>query len=95
MIFYPLLKAVLMGEEEPEVLGPHWRSTVAMPIYLEAVRILGMHFAHRKEMIEEKPQRIRELLTAEIIRIHNARRGVVVAPKIKEAPKWQNWQKSN
>lgn len=103
-LIYDKITAVLRGEIEPEELGPSWAADIAMPIYLEASRILGMHFSHRAEVIDEKPERIKQILKDEIIRIHSMRRGI--APKAVEKsqpsgvssepgqkPKWHGWKK--
>lgn len=95
-LIYGRIMDVLNGKAEPESLGPTWRHTMSWHSYKEAERILAIKFVWRKDELAKLSPRFRELVEAEMIRLHRLRnlgkrRPIAAAPIPK--PHWHGWKK--
>ena len=71
---YDLITAVLRGDAALDSLGPSGLADVAMPIHVEACRILALPKGDRRAQIEAHP--LSDLLAAEVLRVWELRRTV-------------------
>lgn len=67
MTIHDTIQAVLYGDLPLEALGPSAAHDVAMPIYLEALRILDLPQPARRAEIERHA--LADLLAAEVVRL--------------------------
>lgn len=73
-----LITAVLRGDAALDSLGPSGLADVAMPVHMEACRILALPQGDRRAQIEAHP--LAELLAAEVMRMWTFRRTVNTSP---------------
>lgn len=92
---YTQLAKVMAGNAHPESLGPEWARTVSFPVYLLAVSVLDALRPHRAAIMDDMPERIGELVRAEVIRLHAIRRAApppkVQAEPVRPKAEWENW----
>ena len=69
MTIHDTIQAVLSGDLPLDALGPSAAQDVAMPIYLEALRILDLPQPARRAEIERHA--LEDLLAAEVVRLWN------------------------
>lgn len=72
MTIHDTIKSVLSGELPIDALGPSAAHDVAMPIHLEALRILDLPQPARRAEIERHA--LPELLSAEVVRVWKYRK---------------------
>lgn len=70
---YRKISLVLNGDASYDSLDDAQKSAIRFPIYLKACAILAMYKAHRKEEIDRCVPDLKEMLKAEIVRIHRQR----------------------
>ncbi len=70
---YRKIALVLNGDAPYDSLDDAQKSAIRFPIYLKACAILAMYKAHRQEEIERCVPELKEMLKAEIVRIHRLR----------------------
>ena len=73
------ITAVLRGDAALDSLGEAGLADVAMPIHVEACRILALPKGDRRAQIEAHP--LAELLAAEVLRMWTFRRTVNTSPQ--------------
>lgn len=70
---YRKISLVLNGDASYDSLDDAQKSAIRFPIYLKACAILAMYKAHRQEEIDRCVPELKEMLKAEIVRIHRLR----------------------
>ena len=78
-MFYAQVAAVMAGEAPVESAEPR---TLEFTIYNCACKVLASARYHREQMISDYPEGVRELVSAEVMRVYKLRRDAHLARKI-------------
>lgn len=78
-MFYAQVAAVMAGEAPVESAEPR---TLEFTIYNCACKVLASARYHREQMISDYPEGVRDLVSAEVMRIYKMRRDAHLARKI-------------
>lgn len=78
-MFYAQVAAVMAGEAPIESAEPR---TLEFTIYNRACAILASARYHREQMINDHPEGIREMVSAEVMRVYKMRRDAHLARKV-------------